>query len=322
MTDVGWVAIRLGEVVAYELETIETKIEEHIFLASSESITIDAPQFLKELDDECVKIKRAFRNRITSFENDDLIKRYFHFHQESLIDLINSINIKLDGGYHGIYSDSIILKLAALLEYLEDHFPEYFDVDMKMPTASRGRVKEELQSLIRVLSIKFSSPGIDFGLVELLKRSIEESCFDNDCDVSFRQYYYFKFFNSAVANFDVSEGQETIDLIALLFHVNFNSEKFYKYVVRYIEWAVHKAQSAADKIDQLAFYLKFVNQEGGASKLAYDHQRLPINIQIAEWTAQEIQYLKTKQQMAPYSTTVDEAVSPDFKLNFDLSVSV
>lgn len=306
--------------MAYELETIETKIEEHIFLASSDSITFDAPQLLKELDNECNKIKKAFRNQVTSFENDELIKRYFHFHQESLIDLINSIHQRASPSKAAVYTDSIIFRLAALLEYLEEHFPEYFDVDMKMPTASRPLVRAELDSLIRLITVKFGSPNFDFGLIELLKRSIEDSCLKNDCDVSFRQYYYFKFFASSLRNCNVTEASDSMDLIALLMHANFNEERFYQYFIRYIGWSVNKAQSIGDKIDQLAFYLKFANQETSASKLAFDHQRLPINLQIADWIAQEIQYLKSKQQLAQNSLTPEDAIPTDFKLNFDLSV--
>lgn len=308
--------------MAYELETIETKIEEHIFLASSDSITFDAPQLLKELDSECIKVKKAFRNQVTSFENDELIRRYFHFHQESLIDLINSIHSRVNRGKAAVCSDSIILRLSALLEYLEEHFPEYFDVDMKMSVASQLQVQTELQSLIQLLSVKFVSPNIDFGLIELLKRVIEESCMKNDCEISFRQYYYFKFFRSSVANSNITPVSDTLDLIAVLMHANFNEEGFYQYFIRYINWSVNKAQLISEKIDQLAFYLKFANQEGSASKLAFDHQRLPINVQIADWIGQEMQYLKNKQQLAPNSVSADDAIATDFKLNFDLSVPV
>jgi hypothetical protein len=302
--------------LAYELETIETKITENIFLAASESITVDLPGFLKELDCECAKVKRAFKHQVVSFENENLVRRYFHFHQESLIDLINSVQTN---DMDDVLEESIIIRLTGLLGYLEDHFPEYFDLDMKMPQASRAIVNNELRSFLDMMSGKLRSTKIDFGLIELLKNTVG-MYLENEGVISFREFYFLKSLRMNLLNFRADENTETLDFLRLLLHWNFNGDSFYQYLIKYISWSVNKAQSISEKLDELAFYLKFCNQESSISTLSFNHKAASISIQIAEWISQEMQYLKHKQQLAPYSVNAEDAVSSEFKLSFDLSV--
>jgi hypothetical protein len=307
--------------LAYELETIETKITENIFLAASESITVDVPVFLKELDTECAKVKKAFRHQVVSFENENLVKRYFHFHQESLIDLINTIQTNMQAGAGDELVGSIVMRLSDLLAYLEEHFPEYFDQDMKMPSVSINLVVLELNTFVDAISAKFQNANIDIGLIHLLKNTIDQFA-SHPRHISFRIFYYMKFLRIHLSNFNLDTGTETIDLIRLLMHCNFNEESFYNYFVKYIQWAVNKLSSVNEKLDELAYYQKFANQETSTSTLAFNHLSAPVNIQIADWISQEVQYLKHKQQLAPLTINAEEAVPTDFKLNFDLSVSM
>ena len=303
--------------MAYELETIETKITEHVFLASSDSISFDVPEFLKELDNECIKVKKAFRNQVLSFENDDLVKRYFHFHQESLIDLINTIQLNAQSSE--LVVGSVTRRLTELLGYLEEHFPEYFDQDMKMPVVKMNSIREELHSFDIFLSEKFDYTNVDIGLVQIVKNAI--GVFLSKANsISFRSFYYFKYLRVRVAKFNLQDDTETIDLIKLLMHCNFNDGAFYKYLVRYINWSVDKVSSVNEKLEVLAFYLKFASQEASTTTLACNHTKAPINIQIADWVAQEVQYLKQKQLLAAESTP-EGMTWDEFKLDFDLSVA-
>lgn len=307
--------------MAYELETIESKINENIFLAASESISVDVPEFLKELDAECAKIKKAFRHQVVSFENDNLVKRYFHFHQESLIDLINTIQANTRAGSGDLLFDPIVIRLSDLLAYLEEHFPEYFDQDMKMPAAAGNSIVCELNTFAEVVSKKFQDVNVDIGLIQLIKNTVDQFLSQNS-HISFRMFYYFKFLRIHVSNFKVDTTTETLDVIRLLMRCNFNEESFYQYFVRYIQWTINKVASLNEKLDELAFYLKFVNQESCTGSFAFNHLSAPVDIQIADWISQEIQYLKHKQQLSPISLNAEDAVPTDFKLNFDLSVSI
>lgn len=307
--------------MAYELETIESKISANIFLAASESITVDVPEFLKELDTECAKVKKAFRHQVVSFENENLVKRYFHFHQESLIDLINTIQESSQASADDNLAGSIVTRLAELLGYLEEHFPEYFDLDMKMPSVSVRFVITELGDFNEAISQKFAGTNIDIGLIHLLKNTIDRISSD-ETRITFRTFYYLKFLKVHLSKFKIEPTTETLDLIRLLMHCNYNEETFYTYLVRYIQWAVNKGVTLNEKLDELAFYLKFANQELCSSTVAFNHLAAPINVQIADWISQEVQYLKHKQQLAPVTISAEDAVPTDFKLNFDLSVSI
>jgi hypothetical protein len=304
--------------LAYELETIESKINANIFIAASESITVDAPEFLKELDSECAKVKKAFRYQVVSFENERLVRRYFHFHQESLIDLIDTLHA---GQLDNAFVETILDRLAGLLQYLEEHFPDYFNKDMKMPVIYRQTVENELNDFIRLMSDKFRSTNVDPILVSVINTTIQAHVATN-ARLTFRQYYYLKLLKMNIKSIDTSEGSrfETLQLVKVLMHCNFNSESFHSYLLKYINGSVERMPTLSEKLDQLAFYLKFANQELSNHAICYDCQLSPISIQISEWLSQEVMYLKTKQQVLP-TISAEEIVPSEFKLNFDLSVS-
>lgn len=306
--------------LAYELETIESKITENIFLAASESIIVDRQGFLKDLDMECAKIKRAFRYQVVSFENENLVRRYFHFHQESLIDLINTTQGPTRPFEDGDLVESVVVRLSGLLAYLEDHFPEYFDPDLKMPVVTSKILTEEFNSFAEDLSLQLKDSNVDIGLIELIKNEINHELVVGR--ISFRMFYYLKFLKAGFSNLTLEAGNETFDLIRLLMRWNFNTDNFFNYMVRYIQWSVQKTTAVNEKLEELAFYLKFANQETSLNGIAFNHLDAPVNIQIADWISQEVQYLKHKQQLLPMSLGAEDAVPTDFKLNFDLSVSI
>lgn len=305
--------------MAYELENIESRITENVSLAASENLTFDVPEFFRQLDQECLKVKRAFKHQVVSFENERLVQRYFHFHQESLIDLINTLDGHTDPD--SCFVKSILDRLCGLLTYLEEHFPDYFNQDMKMPSTYRKTVKHEIESFLLLLSDKFDNSNADIGLVELIKNSLF-MCLDSGRGISFRQFYYLKVLRLNVEAMDSSNyaGFETLDLIRLLMHCNFNAESFYNYTLRYVRWSVDKAQTVGEKLDQLTFYLKFSNQETPPTGVSFNHHEAPVNVQIAEWISQELMYLKNKQQLMT-TLSAEDVLTSEFKLTFDLSVS-
>jgi hypothetical protein len=305
--------------VAYELENIESKISENIAVAVSESLNFDVPEFLRDLDQEFLKVKKAFKRQVVSFDSERLVERYFHFHQESLIDLINTLHTSAPSDNRLL--ECVIGRLSELLKYLEEHFPEYFNMDMKMPLVAREHATKELSLFRESMTLMFGIHNVDVGLIELLKNSLSDFTDGNE-SISFRRFYYLRLLRKnvlALAREDMPN-PETIDLIRVLLLYNYNTQTFYCYLVKYVTWSVNKASSISEKLDQLAYYLKFSNQEHPLAGVAFDHNNAPINVQIAEWISQEIQYLKSKQQLLPI-ISAEEIVPSEFRLNFNLSVS-
>ncbi len=304
--------------VAYELEDIESKITENISLAASGDLTFDVPEFFRQLDQECSKVKRAFRQQVVSFENERLVKRYFHFHQESLIDLIDTLSTEQQLKHP--FLQSILDRLAGLLNYLEEHFPDYFNQDMKMPVIYGPTIRKELDEFRALLLERFRDTATDVSLIDLLKASLDVYL-NTKGSLTFRQFYYLKLLRLNIEGIEVS-GPEfaTIDLIRVLMHCNFNSESFYAYVLKYMSHSIEVAESLGDRLELLIFYLKFANQEASNHAIAFNHQYPPISVQVADWLSQEVMYLKTKQQLMSVASAED-IVPSEFRLQFNLSVS-
>ena len=237
--------------VAYELEDIESKITENISLAASGDLTFDVPEFFRQLDQECSKVKRAFRQQVVSFENERLVKRYFHFHQESLIDLIDTLSTEQQLKHP--FLQSILDRLAGLLNYLEEHFPDYFNQDMKMPVIYRQTIRKELDEFRALLLERFRDTATDVALIDLLQASLDVDI-NAKGSFTFRQFYYLKRLRLNIEGLEVSNADfSTIDLIRVLMHCNFNTESFYTYVLKYMSHSIEVAESLGDRLEQLIF---------------------------------------------------------------------
>lgn len=302
--------------MAYELEQIESKISDNIISATSENIEFDVPAFLRELDCECLKVKRAFRHQVVSFENERLIKRYFHFHQESLIDLINTVHSEqqLNNGF----MQSILDRLGGLLQYLQEHFPDYFNLDMRMPVVHNASIKCELKQFSESLERKFYNTKVDPQLTTLMIDCLRSH--GSSLQLTFRQFYYFKLLRMNMESLTYDLSTETLDVIRILMHCNFNTDHFYSYIIKFITASVSGLQTVSEQLDRLMFFMKFSCQELSNHSISYQHQHPPISTKISDWLSQELIYLKNKQQLLP-TISSEEIIPSDFKLNFDLSVT-
>jgi hypothetical protein len=211
-------------------------------------------------------------------------------------------------------------RLAGLLNYLEEHFPDYFNKDMKMPAVHFSKVRSELQEFSLAMSVKFKDTDVDPGLITMIKLCLNSHSVS--ANLTFRQFYYFKLLKLNIDSIEVNDASkpQTLDLIKVLMHCNFNSEQFYIYLLKYITSSVDSVPTITEQLDRLTYYLKFSNQELSSHAIAYHNQQTPISIQVSEWLSQEVMYLKAKQQLLP-TVSAEEITASDFKLNFDLSVT-
>lgn len=305
--------------MAYELESIEAKIAENIGLSLSERLEFDVPVFLQELDKECLKVKRAFRHQVVSFENERLMQRYFHFHQESLIELINTLHTNRSSKSSFVHS--ILDRLSGLLQYLEEHFPDYFNQDMKMPEVYGDSIRSDLYEYQSVLSSAFQGTEIDQVLLDVICRTFK-SHVDGPEQITFRRLYYLKLLRMNITGTGASlhGGLGTLELIKVLLRCNFNTSSFYNYLLAYIGRALSSCGTLRERLDQLTYYLKLSNQEASNHAIGYDNKQPPISVQLSDWLSQEVHYLRTKQELLA-EAPANQPVTPDFKIIFDLSVS-
>lgn len=80
--------------------------------------------------------------------------------------------------------------------------------------------------------------------------------------------------------------------------------------------------SGSEKLEQLAFYLKTINQVNVIPDVAFDSGYKTLRTQLTEWILEETQFLERRRDLASSSQVAEnDFAKKDFKLEFDMSVS-
>lgn len=309
--------------MGYDFENIDSQINSLIASVGSKKFSnSDSNKCLENLKLECEKITTVFKRQTFCVENETALKRYFHFHQEVLIALINRTSSQ-----GSKINATILVKvrdlLVSLLKTMENKFSEYFDQSLKFPDHMLEALQEELAEFVEFVSFKFKPTRIDPELLNLVLQFLPTSD-QSTLSFSFGRMYFLRTLKFDLEKVDTSLNEPELlkmDFCQALINNNYNSQEFFKYYTAHINISLLKCETLSDRIDQVAYYYKLCCQAQCLQKIAFDPTRPSINVQLLEWISQELDYLKQKQQLQLSQGLRDEGLNKDFKLNFDLSVS-
>ena len=94
-----------------------------------------------------------------------------------------------------------------------------------------------------------------------------------------------------------------------------------RYYCDHINSSLSSCETLADRIDQLSYFSKIVNQVLQVPNVVYDDMLPSIKTQLLDWIAHELEYYRQKQMWNLSTTTSEPFIKSDFKLVFDLSVA-
>jgi hypothetical protein len=299
-----------------EFENIESQIGKVLALAKSKGE--DRKKILDSISLECERIKKAFNQLVLSAEEDKRVRRYFHFHQECLVRLINKIHQPARPEAAGLLAATKNL-LVDLHDTFKIQFAEFFDDTGQMPDFLKDDALFELARSADSLSAKFISTSLDPQLSDLIVdtfRGLEV--------VSYRKVNYLRHLQQRLLHVDISINDPDLlrqDFCRVLINCNYNAGGFFEYYTGYVKKTLINCETLSDRIDLVSWFLKGCYQEQCLQNLAFDLHFPPIHVQLAEWLSHELDYYRQKQQLLALPNLRDHGLDKDFKLNFDISVA-
>lgn len=305
--------------MGYEFENIECQIGRVLALVNTNKFREEESQkILDSISLDCERVKKAFKQLVLSAEEEQRVRRYFHFHQEALAGLIDRTDLS-EKSKAAVLLAAIRKLLVDLLDTLREQFTEFFNFNAKIPGCLAKSTISELVESADFLRAKFSATTLDPALFNVVLdnfQTLEPVCY--------QKVNYLRHLQHQLSRLDVSINDPDLlrqDLCKVLIHCNYNTEAFFDYYTRTVKKALINCETLSDRIDLVSWFFKECNQEQCLHEISFDTQRPPIHTQLGEWLARELDYYKQKQQLLLSPGLLEEGPEKDFKLNFDLSVS-
>ncbi len=317
----------------YELEKIDSLIETYLSPNPTETemeVLENTNALVDDINNEISRIKKSFEERMFNLKNDKQVERYIQRHQSCLIRLCdkiiqqlppesfqkntvsNNINSLLEIRYY------LYTQLEGLLSHIEKYFGKYFNQDENIPSSYRIMGQIELREKLK--EEKFCKKC---ELLEIALYPIEDfiSCNEN---ISFKKLIYLKELYKEI-NTTCSGCKETkpdCKLSCSLLYLNFNSFRFFSYLIGMVKQDIVNHQDVKDKIECLSFHQKKLNQAHLKPNFVYKPKEESIKEQVGDWIYEELShYEKVHQMSLNFSNDTVIELQENFKIMTDMSVS-
>lgn len=326
--------------MTYELEKLNNIISTDLDKLAKDTKklkTADIDYWVSTIDVEAKRIKKAFIEVAFGTENEKLIERYMSHHQVDLIRLSDCLLHYLDGEVSfkikSLTHDPPFTKLLKytygyledLINYLENHFSRYFNLDATVPRSYRLMAIHDFKEKLAEIDQQSNARNLDSRLHQVITNPLRRLISGNEEKVTFRKLIYFKKLVFELENFfqnQSSENNLVQNLFSSMIYVNFNSFKFFAYCTEYIKAQYQEKDTLTDQIDNLALTSKIINQTQQKPRVAYCNERQSLKHTLIAWIDEEIAFLEKRHQLTFNMPVVQsDSFTDKFKLQTNMSVA-
>lgn len=319
----------------YELNIIETIIQQLSLQNLPNNDFEDQFNKYKSLSDkETARIKKAFIDEVFSLKKDRHIEKYIQQHQTAIIRCtdnllkyfkpkeVNEI-YKIDGTPHitNLYKH-IYCNLEDLLSYIESYFSKYFNLEDKIPDSYRSIAQREFNEKLMEFNKRLKNNS-DCNLLHIALAPIDRFKSKPNM-ITFRYLIYLKeLLNTLFQNcLNCPLVEFNCKLQKNLIYLNYNSYRFFCYMINEISEQFKKKETLSEQIEVLSYHLKYINQAQLKPGFIYKGEHRAIKDQLLSWLIEEIAFLEKRQQLTfNFENELNEKIKKDFKILTDHTVS-
>jgi hypothetical protein len=253
-----------------------------------------------------------------------LIQQY----QLSIITLLDKVfNYQRENIFpelHHFYN--VVLKLLEdILSNIEQRYAKYFNQDDKVPDIYLQLSMEEIRHKLKQISRRFKDNKNNEKLIALSLSCIHSfSISKSNKIITYRRLMYIK---DIISGMELQCRQVNFtdkEMMELLIYKNFNCSSFISFCINEIVNKINSIPEHNDKIDQLGYSLKQINQMQVKPCFAFKHNNESVKEQVATWINEEIFYFEQKHRLLSVVPLLkdDAIIIEEHKLHLSVSVDV
>ncbi len=270
---------------------------------------------------ETERIKKSLVQEVYQFEDERISQRYIKYHQQAIVRLMDLgvPHTRQASAVTDVFSEG----LEKLLEFIECHFTRYFDQDAKVPERYLAKMRADIRSRLPTFEKSLEQRNADSELTAIVLKTLHQFASDQTGDhITYRRLIYAKEIQREVIRLLAPKylSKDINDMLRqLLFYLNYNSGRVLAYYSRYIAEQLAPCETRLERIERLSLLMKNVNQSLVKPEIKYNSMSPSLKSQVAEFLAQEIEYLEKVASLAS-SNEGRADMFQGFKLKFETSV--
>ncbi len=309
--------------VRYELQAMEQLLEKIVLKNTTLFPLTDIRVAIRN---ETARTKQAFIFEVFSLSNEHNLTRYIRFHQDALIMLMDKTSSLMQAQEKSQRETNLSLYYASLEELLmliERHFAKYFDQDVKAPEGYITNMKKEARVMLfrfhRQLAQAHADPHLTDCILHVFKKILQAN---EKSRITYRNVLYLrevqKELNALLTRpLPIQDIHE--ELRQIMWYLNYNAAKVFTYYTAYINQQVQTANTPQEKIEQLSFIQKKLNQLRVKPNLQYNPETPSLKSLLNNYLSEELDYLVKVNH--GHKTRLLERPLKGFKLKSQASVS-
>ena len=314
----------------YEFKNIESLIRDAIdsVINSRSTFKEQFAKISKTVSEAKNRAKRSFLLTTLSLDQTQHLTRHVQFHQQSLINFSDELTERTSGGDDRQLMETINFfcdQLEDLLKFLQNQFPEHFNLDFKVSEFLKTKSRQSLKLAADQINVNGLRTQINQTLLTISVGPIHEFLAQSESSISQRALTFTMKLSEGLNQIIQSDQESSLkdeQVLSILLILNYNSKACFEYYINHLKSKRSEEDAASHQLEKLAFSYKVINQTQVRQGVAYDFQSRPLKDQLSDWLIEEIQYLERVRELSSRSTFKEgEFVKSEFKLEFNMSVS-
>lgn len=266
------------------------------FLVNNESIQLLIDQSETKRDN----VRQQMIQQVFSLSKEKATELFVQQHQAVLIRLQDTIhgyiqNLGLEDAVVSLYK-KVSEHLGFVLEFIENYFSKYFNLDERVPASYLQVSAKELCDQVPTCREKLQEKGVkDEKLLEVIFSSFTDFCSTRMAPYTYRSLIYRKDLIKELMTLGSmhKEGCIYAATSELLIYMNFNSTGFFNYFLALIHAELKMLSTAELKIEKLAWHKKEISQIHIKPGYALQQSDTSIKEMLVTALEKEIQYLNS-----------------------------
>lgn len=306
--------------IQYELQPLELLFSDYLARGEGNHHP-PVPEFIAS---ETERVKKSLVHEVFHFEDERHLERYIQYHQQALIRLMDKAASLLPAENTTSHIHLYYKGLEEILVFIERHFTKYFDQDAKAPESYIAIARKDAKANLRKIQKYLNTLHADPRLVDLLLHPLRRILKDNPHkDTTYRKVLYAKEMQKELLRLpELNPPAIDDELRQIIYYLNYNAAKTFAYFAHYISSLINQSETRTEKIEQLSFTLKTINQAQIKPGIHYNLHAHSLRDQLNEYITVEIDYLERLQSLSGNSPSKPlDSFLQSFKLKFDISVA-
>ncbi len=199
------------------------------------------------------------------------------------------------------YCKHFYFELEQLRDFLEFHYSDYFEEPGNAPRIGCLVTAKVLEGRVQAIHTELEGRNVSRTLISIALEPVHRFLASESDRESYTYLRYLDRYTKELLTQVSDTTKETAVnpiILAVLFSMNFNTERFVKYYLGLLHQRVEKKESPKD---QLRCVLSLLNRNNARSidkHHIYEPLRDNVRTIVARWLEQEIRYLQTTQRLS------------------------